>query len=48
MPGQKQTHDDGNEFYEMLFVTNPLPMWVFEIASGRFLAVNVQACKQYG
>ncbi|MGH8216149.1 MAG: PAS domain S-box protein [Rhodanobacteraceae bacterium] len=37
-----------SEFYEMLFVANPLPMWVFEIASGRFLAVNAQACKQYG
>jgi PAS domain S-box-containing protein len=39
--------DDG-EFYELLFVSNPLPMWVFEIASGRFLAVNAQACEQYG
>ena len=39
---------DSREYYEMLFVANPLPMWVFEIASGRFLAVNTQACKQYG
>lgn len=36
------------EFYELLFVSNPLAMWVFEIASGRFLAVNAQACRQYG
>jgi PAS domain S-box-containing protein len=38
----------GRESYELLFVSNPLPMWVFEIASGRFLAVNTQACEQYG
>jgi PAS domain S-box-containing protein len=38
----------GSESYELLFVSNPLPMWVFEIASGRFLAVNTQACAQYG
>lgn len=37
-----------DEFYEFLFVSNPLPMWVFEVASGRFLAVNAQACRQYG
>ena len=37
-----------DEFYELLFVSNPLPMWVLENASGRFLAVNAQACRQYG
>jgi PAS domain S-box-containing protein len=37
-----------DEFYELLFVSNPLPMWVIETASGRFLAVNAQACRQYG
>jgi PAS domain S-box-containing protein len=37
-----------DEYYELLFVANPLPMWVFEIESGRFLAVNAQACAQYG
>src|SRR5690348_14903056 len=36
------------DYYELLFVANPLPMWVFEIATGRFLAVNAQACAQYG
>src|SRR5690348_9044401 len=39
-------HND--EYYRLLFVANPLPMWVFEIATGRFLAVNAQACAQYG
>ncbi|MGH8145319.1 MAG: PAS domain S-box protein [Rhodanobacteraceae bacterium] len=48
MTAQDNPRGDSNEFYEMLFVANPLPMWVFEIASGRFLAVNTQACKQYG
>ena len=48
MTAQDNARDNGNEYYEMLFVANPLPMWVFEIASGRFLAVNAQACKQYG
>ena len=45
---QDNTRGNGSEFYEMLFVANPLPMWVFEIASGRFLAVNAQACRHYG
>ncbi|HWG67257.1 MAG TPA: PAS domain S-box protein, partial [Rhodanobacteraceae bacterium] len=48
MTAQDNARGNGNEYYEMLFVANPLPMWVFEIASGRFLAVNAQACKQYG
>jgi len=48
MTTQDSARGNGNEYYEMLFVANPLPMWVFEIASGRFLAVNAQACKQYG
>ena len=48
MTAQDNTRGSSSEYYEMLFVANPLPMWVFEIASGRFLAVNAQACKQYG
>jgi PAS domain S-box-containing protein len=48
MTAKDDARGNGNEFYEMLFVANPLPMWVFEIASGRFLAVNAQACEQYG
>ncbi len=48
MTAEDNTRGSGSEYYEMLFVANPLPMWVFEIASGRFLAVNAQACKQYG
>ncbi|HJP98292.1 MAG TPA: PAS domain S-box protein, partial [Rhodanobacteraceae bacterium] len=48
MTATDDARDNSSEYYEMLFVANPLPMWVFEIASGRFLAVNAQACKQYG
>jgi len=48
MTAQDNARGESNEFYEMLFVANPLPMWVFGIATGRFLAVNAQACKQYG
>jgi PAS domain S-box-containing protein len=48
MTAQDNARGNSSEFYEMLFVANPMPMWVFEIASGRFLAVNAQACKQYG
>lgn len=48
MTVQDNARGNGNNYYEMLFVASPLPMWVFEIASGRFLAVNAQACKQYG
>jgi len=48
MTAQDTARGDGSEYYKMLFVANPLPMWVFEIASGRFLAVNAQACAQYG
>jgi PAS domain S-box-containing protein len=48
MTAQHNARADSDEFYEMLFVANPLPMWVFEIANGRFLTVNAQACRQYG
>jgi PAS domain S-box-containing protein len=48
MTAQDNARDNSHGYYEMLFVANPLPMWVFEIASGRFLAANAQACKQYG
>ena len=34
--------------YRRLFDDSPLPMWVHDQASLRFLAVNRAACKQYG
>ena len=45
---ESNVHLQRGEYYELLFVANPLPMWVFEIDGGRFLAVNTQACAQYG
>lgn len=34
--------------YRFLFATNPIPMWVFDRATLRFLAVNQAAVRQYG
>ena len=34
--------------YQSLFESNPLPMWVYEIETLRFLAVNDAAVQQYG
>ncbi|GEM_PF-583738 len=34
--------------YRLLFQSNPLPMWVYEIETLRFLAVNEAAIRRYG
>lgn len=34
--------------YRLLFESNPIPMWVFDLDSLRFLAVNRAAIRQYG
>ena len=34
--------------YRILFDRNPIPMWVFERKTLKFLAVNEAACRQYG
>lgn len=36
------------EQYRLLFQSNPIPMWVFDRNSLRFLAVNDAAVRQYG
>jgi PAS domain S-box-containing protein len=36
------------EQYRMLFETNPNPMWIFDIETLRFLAVNETALETYG
>lgn len=36
------------EQYRLLFQSNPIPMWVFDRQSLRFLAVNDAAVRQYG
>lgn len=41
--------DDKSEVqYRLLFDANPVPMWVFECSTLRFLAVNEAAVRQYG
>jgi len=39
---------DSETRYRTLFDANPLPMWVFEIDSLRFIAVNDAAIRHYG
>ncbi|MBV8701665.1 MAG: PAS-domain containing protein, partial [Bradyrhizobium sp.] len=34
--------------FRLLFEENPLPMWVADSATGRFLAVNAAMCSHYG
>ena len=36
------------EHYRLLFVDNPHPMWVYDVATLKFLAVNTAAQVQYG
>src|SRR5690348_9969392 len=39
---------ESEEQYRLLFEGNPLPMWVYDHATLRFLAVNEAAVQQYG
>ena len=34
--------------YRLLFESNPVPMWVFDLSTLRFVAVNEAAIRQYG
>ena len=44
-----QKSDQRSEIqYQLLFDSNPLPMWVFERKTLKFLAVNEAAARQYG
>ena len=36
------------EQYRLLFESNPLAMWVYDLETLRFLAVNDAAVEQYG
>lgn len=38
----------GGQPFEAIFEHNPLPAWVFDAASLRFLAVNLAAMREYG
>lgn len=39
---------EGDQPYRLLFEANPQPMWVFDQASKRMLAVNMAAVMRYG
>ncbi len=48
---QKRTSDalsKSNELYLSLFDSNPLPMWVYDFETLRFLAVNDESMRLYG
>jgi PAS domain S-box-containing protein len=34
--------------FDMLFLKNPYPMWIYDVASLKFLQVNDAACSMYG
>ena len=36
------------EHYRMLFLNNPIPLWVYDCDTFAFLAVNEAAVQQYG
>lgn len=39
---------DSEERYRLMFESNPLPMWVYDLENLRFLAVNDAAVQHYG
>ena len=39
---------ESDEQYRLLFESNPLPMWVFDPKTLRFMAVNEAAIRLYG
>lgn len=44
----EEARRDSEERYRMLFEFNPIPMWVYELDTLRFLAVNDAAVRHYG
>ncbi len=46
--GHERAIRDSEERYRRLFDTNPLPMWVYDVETLRFLAVNEAAVANYG
>jgi two-component system cell cycle sensor histidine kinase/response regulator CckA len=44
----RQRHRESEDRYRALFDLNPLPMWVFDKSTLRFLAVNHAAVQTYG
>jgi PAS domain S-box-containing protein len=44
----EQRPGDNSQHYRELFQSNPLPMWVYDLQTLRFLDVNEVACQKYG
>jgi two-component system, cell cycle sensor histidine kinase and response regulator CckA len=44
----RKSRQDSEAQYRFLFTENPQPMWVFDLAQCRFLAVNKAALRHYG
>lgn len=45
---QQKISEDYRHNFELLFLKNPQPMWVFDIKTRKFLAVNEATIQQYG
>jgi PAS domain S-box-containing protein len=48
LDAQRQRYEADATRFRLLFEKNPAPMWVFDIHSLRFLAVNEAAIREYG
>ena len=46
--GKERIVQDSEARYKLLFTANPVPMWVYDISTLAFIAVNNAAIKQYG
>ncbi|GAB4214247.1 MAG: hypothetical protein OHK0022_52490 [Roseiflexaceae bacterium] len=44
----EQALRESEAHYRLMFEHNPLPMWVYDVETLRFLSVNVAACHHYG
>ncbi len=38
----------GEQLYRQLFDDNPVPLWVYDLETLRFIEVNCEACRHYG
>src|ERR1041385_2954581 len=43
-----EEHPESDATFWLLFANNPLPMWVYDLETLRFLDVNEVACHNYG
>jgi len=43
-----EEHPESDTTFRLLFADNPLPMWVYDLETLRFLDVNEVACHNYG